>query len=100
MEWFVGNVFDTPAQAADPRLDLVARDDLGGLPPATVILANSIRSAPTYAEHLKAAGVETEARVFPGVTHEFFGMGKVVSQAKAANDMAVAALKRAFKEGE
>ena len=51
----------------------------------------------TYAQHLQDAGVDVTARVFPGVTHEFFGMGKVVSQAKAANDMAVSALKQAFE---
>jgi acetyl esterase len=28
MKWFVEQVFDDPAQAADPRLDLVERDDL------------------------------------------------------------------------
>jgi acetyl esterase/lipase len=99
MEWFVGHVFEDPAQAADPRLDLVAREDLADLPPATVILAelDPLRSeGETYAQHLKDAGVPTEVRVFPGVTHEFFGMAKVVEQAKAANDMAVSALKDAF----
>lgn len=100
MEWFVSEVFPTPSEAADPRLDLVERDDLAGLPATTVILAelDPLRSeGETYAQHLQDAGVDVTARVFPGVTHEFFGMGKVVSQAKAANDMAVSALKQAFE---
>jgi hypothetical protein len=37
-----------------------------------------------------------EQRTFPGVTHEFFGMAKVVRGAKDANDLAVARLKAAF----
>ena len=103
MEWFVSQVFASPAGAKDPRLDLVSRTDLAGLPPATVILAelDPLRSeGETYAAHLQDAGVRTEARVFPGVTHEFFGMGKVVAQAKAANDMAAGALARAFGESK
>ena len=39
MEWFVEQVFTDPSEAADPRLDLVERDDLQGLPPATIINA-------------------------------------------------------------
>ena len=31
-----------------------------------------------------------------GVTHEFFGMGKVVADAKAAQDFAAAKLRAAF----
>jgi acetyl esterase/lipase len=103
MEWFVSHVFETPDEAADPRLDLVARDDLAGLPPATVILAefDPLRSeGETYGRLLEEAGGEIETRVFPSVTHEFFGMAKVVEQAKAANDMAVVALKKSFAEGE
>lgn len=102
MQWFIDKVFADPGSAADPRIDLVARDDLAGLPPATVILAeiDPLRSeGEAYAARLKEAGVATEVRVFPGTTHEFFGMAKVVAQAKAANDMAVAALKHAFTTG-
>ena len=36
------------------------------------------------------------SKTYPGVTHEFFGMAKVVPAAKEATDMAVADLKAAF----
>ena len=49
-----------------------------------------------YAEKLKAAGVAVNEKTFPGVTHEFFGMGKVVPQAKEAMEMATTDLKQAF----
>ena len=84
---------------ADPRLNLVDRDDLQGLPPTTLITAqiDPLRSeGMAYGEALSAAGVTVEARNFDAVTHEFFGMGAVVPQAVEAMDFATAKLKAAF----
>jgi acetyl esterase/lipase len=39
MEWFFDHALETPDQANDPRINLVDRDDLQDLPPATVITA-------------------------------------------------------------
>ncbi len=39
--------------------------------------------------------LQVDARDYPGVTHEFFGMGKVVA-GKAAEDVAIKNLKTAF----
>lgn len=99
MEWFVSNVFESKEQVADPRLDLVNRKDLAGLPPTTIINAeiDPLRSeGEMLAEKMKAAGVATEQKTYDGVTHEFFGMAAFVPQAKEATDMAVAALSKAF----
>jgi len=99
MEWFVSNVFESKNETADPRINLVGRSDLAGLPPATVITAqiDPLRSeGQAYAENLKRAGVAVHARNFESDTHEFFGMGKVVDDAKAAVDMVNADLKKAF----
>ena len=41
---------------------------------------------------MKAAGVQSNLRVFTGVTHEFFGMGSVVRGAAQANAWAVSRL--------
>jgi acetyl esterase/lipase len=49
-----------------------------------------------YAEKLKAAGVTVNALNFDGVAHEFFGMAKVVDEAKQAVDAASADLKAAL----
>jgi acetyl esterase len=70
--------------------------DLKGLPPATVVTAqiDPLNSeGKLYADKLKAAGVETRYENFEGVTHEFFGMGAVVPEAKKAVAFAVAGLK-------
>ncbi len=101
MEWFVDHVFTSKDQTSDPRLNLVGRTDLAGLPPTTVITAeiDPLRSeGQAYADKLKAAGVSVDAKNYAGVTHEFFGMGKVVDEAKQALDLAVADLKTSFKQ--
>ena len=36
------------------------------------------------ADRLKSAGVEVDYKNYNGVTHEFFGMGAVVDEAKQA----------------
>lgn len=103
MEWFFDHALETPDQASDPRINLVDRDDLENLPPATVITAeiDPLRSeGQAYAEALEAAGVEVNALDFEGVTHEFFGMGKVVDTAKEALDAGNADLKAALAAGQ
>ncbi len=39
--------------------------------------------------------LQVNVRDYPGVTHEFFGMGKVVAEAKDAEDVAIKNLKTA-----
>ncbi len=87
----------------DPRIDVVARSDLGGLPPTTIILApiDPLRSGgEELAAKLTAAGVPTQARVFPGTTYGFFGLGPQVPEAAAAEDYAASQLKAAFFRAE
>ena len=101
MEWFVSHVFKTKDETADPRINLVSRNDLAGLPPATVITAqiDPLRSeGQAYADKLKAAGVIVNVLNVEGVTHEFFGMAKVLDKAKAAVDMANAHLSKSFAQ--
>ena len=70
-----------------------------GLPPATVITAqiDPLQSEGNdYATKLKAAGVPVRYQYYKGVTHEFFGMGKVVPQADDAQNFVASGLKSAF----
>ena len=83
----------------DPRIDIVARNDLAGLPPTTVILSpiDPLRSGgEELTAKLTAAGVPTRAEVFPGTTYGFFGLGIRVTEAAAAEDFAASQLKAAF----
>lgn len=99
MEWFISNVFTSKDQTSDPRINLVGRTDLKGLPPATVVPAqiDPLRSeGQTYAEKLREAGVKVNLISVDGVTHEFFGMAKVVDKAKTTVDAANADLIKVF----
>jgi acetyl esterase/lipase len=103
MEWFVSNVFKSKDQTSDPRINLVGRTDLKGLPGATVITAqiDPLRSeGQAYADKMKAAGVAVNLINVDGVTREFFGMAKVVDKAKAAVDAANADLAEAFAKSK
>ncbi|MBD0272949.1 MAG: alpha/beta hydrolase [Acetobacteraceae bacterium] len=89
MLWFVDKVTRSQADLQDPRLDIVGKARLQGLPPATVVNAehDPLRSeGETLANRLREAGVPVERRVYEGTTHEFFGMAPVVADAQAAQD--------------
>lgn len=103
MEWFVKNTVSSMDEAKDLRINLNGRSDLAGVAPATVILAqiDPLRSdGETYAAKLKDAGVAVNTKTYAGVTHEFFGMGKVVPEARQALDLAVADLTAAFAKAK
>lgn len=85
LDWFGYYYSSTPDDKRDPRLDLV-NANLRGLPPVTIVNAqiDPLRSdGENLASALKAAGNRVDQRTFRGVTHEFFGMGKV---ARGAHD--------------
>jgi acetyl esterase len=59
--------------------------NLNGLPPTTIITdeIDPLQSeGMMLADKLKAAGVTVNNKNYDGVTHEFFGMGAIVPQAK------------------
>ena len=98
MEWFFKNELSSAAQAADPRISLV-KANLAGMPKTLIIGAeiDPLQSeGKMLSDKLSAAGVETDYQLFPGVTHEFFGMAAVVPQAKEAQALAAKKLKAAF----
>ena len=102
LDWFGKHSLSKPEDAKNPRLSLLlAGDELKGLPPATIILAqiDPLRSeGEKLAEMLQAAGVKVNLKSYDGVTHEFFGMGAVVDKAKDAVGVAATNLKAAFSK--
>lgn len=98
MEWFIKNALNSVAEAADPRVSLV-KANLAGMP-KTLIIGAEIDPLQTegklLSDKLTAANVQTEYKLYDGVTHEFFGMAAVVPQAKEAQALASARLKTAF----
>lgn len=99
LKWFGHYYSRTPADLADPRINLV-KANLRGLPPVTIVNSqiDPLRSdGETLAQALRAAGVRVEQRTFPGVTHESFGMGMVVKGAADQNAYAVARVRAALR---
>jgi acetyl esterase/lipase len=99
MLWFFKHALASPADLADPRINLVGAH-LSGLAPTTIINAELDplrRDGELLAEKMRDAGVAVEQRTYPGVTHEFFGMGAVVDEALAAEQFAANALRHALR---
>ena len=99
MKWFFGH-YAGPRDALNPYALPMKAGTLADLPDATIITAeiDPLRSeGKAYAERLLASGVAVNHRDYPGVTHEFFGMGSVVPAAREAERFASDCLKQAFK---
>lgn len=99
MGWFFDKALRSPADRSDPRIALV-HADLKDLPPATIILAEI---DPLHADGemlhqaLESAGVKSEKKSYDGVTHQFFGTGAYVAEAKTAEEYAGGRLKSALE---
>ena len=98
LNWFGYYYSKSEADKMDPRINLVGAD-LRNLPPTTIVNAqiDPLRSdGETLAVAMKKAGDSVDQKTYPGVTHEFFGMGKVVRGAYDAELYAIAKLKKAL----
>ncbi|CAN5253730.1 alpha/beta hydrolase [soil metagenome] len=101
MAWFVRYTFHSADETADPRISLARRSDLAGLPATTIILAelDPLRSeGELLGEALRDADVPVLIHQFDGVTHEFFGMGAVLEEARLAQQLAGQRLAQAFED--
>ncbi len=99
LKYFDGLYVPDPSMANDLGVAPI-NNDLTNLPPATIIAAelDPLQSdGIAYAQKLKASGDQVSYKLYTGVTHEFFGMGAVVSKAKAAEQFAAAQLVASFK---
>jgi acetyl esterase len=100
MKWFVKYELPTAADKKSPKVNLLTAD-LKGMPPTTIITAqiDPLRSeGEMLGKKLKEAGVPVSMKNYPGVTHEFFGLGSVVDEAKQAEAYAAQQLSNAFEK--
>ena len=98
--WFFDHYID-PAQRIDWRFAPLLADDLAGVAPACVILAEAdplVDEGIAYADRLRAVGVAVELDLVRGVTHDFIKMGRAIPQALASQQVAAQALRRAWFE--
>lgn len=99
MNWFLDNYLNTPAERSDPRINLV-NANLKGINPCTIITAqiDPLQSeGKELYKKMRKQGVSARYRNYEGVTHEFFGMAPVLRDARQAQDLAAARLKKSFR---
>lgn len=99
MKWFFEHYTNDSSELSSPLLFPFLVENLSNLAPATLITAEIdplCSEGEAYAEKLASCGVPVHHQRFDGVTHEFFGMGAVLSEAKRAVKMAAEQLQMAF----
>ena len=97
--WFFDQYIDR-AQRSDWRFAPLHADDIDGVAPACVVLAECdplVDEGVAYADKLRAANVPVELELYRGVTHDFIKLGRVLPEAIAAQALIGAALHRAFQ---
>ena len=100
LNWFFGYYVPTGVDRTQPMLSPYHAASLAGLPPATVINAQIdplLDDGTKYANKLAAANVPVVHKVYEGVTHEFFGLAGLVSEATEAVALACKGLRGAFE---
>ncbi len=88
-----------PADMSDPRA-IPIDNNLSNLPPATIIAAQVdplLSDGQDYYKALMSAGDQVTYKEYSGVTHEFFGMGAVVTKARRAEMFGAAQVAASFK---
>ena len=98
-KWAARKLLRNKDDAHDPRLELIERADLGGLPPATIILAEAdpLRSeGEALSDQLRRSGVWVDTTTYDGVTHGFFGLYQIVNKAMFAQGQMARNLNAAF----
>ena len=96
--WFFDLYIDA-AEREDWRFAPLNAADLEGMAPACIVLAECdplVDEGLAYADRLRFAGVAVELDLVRGVTHDFIKMGRALPEAKTAQAVCGAALKRAL----
>lgn len=81
LDWFEDHYLRSEADRRDPRFSPNLTEDLSGLPPAIVVLAEFDplhTEGQAYARRLQAAGVPVEVLPFPGLIHGFLAFAALL----------------------
>ena len=96
--WFFDHYL-AHAHRRDWRFAPLEHDDLHGVAPACVILAECdplVDEGLAYADKLRLAGVPVMLELYRGLTHDFIKMGRSLDEAGDAQEAAAAALRGAW----
>ena len=97
--WFFGQYVGTREERNDWRFAPLHADDVEGIAPAWIGLAECdplVDEGIDYADKLRVAGVAVDLEIYRGVTHEFIKMGRAIPEARQAHADAARALRTAF----
>ena len=98
--WFFAQYLNTQAERDDWRFAPLNAEDVEGVAPAWVGLAECdpvVDEGIAYADKLRAAGVPVDLEIYRGVIHEFVKMGRAIPEALQAQADAARALKEALQ---
>jgi acetyl esterase len=99
IRWFFEQYIDA-SQREDWRFAPLLADDLEGVAPACVVLAEAdplVDEGLAYADRLRASGVPVSLELVRGVTHDFIKLGRLLPEAATAQAAIGTALKEAFQ---
>ncbi|WP_256228128.1 alpha/beta hydrolase [Variovorax sp. YR750] len=100
IDFFFSQYVNTPADRDDWRFAPLLADDVDGVAPAWIGLAECdpvVDEGIAYADKLRAAGVQVDLEIYRGVIHEFIKMGRAIPEALQAQDDAARALREALQ---
>ncbi len=100
IDYFFGQYLRSPADRDDWRFAPLIADDVDGVAPAWIGLAECdpvVDEGIAYADKLRAAGVPVDLEIYRGVIHEFLKMGRAIPEALQAQADAAAALRQALR---
>lgn len=100
IDFFFAQYVRTPADRDDWRFAPLLADDVDGVAPAWICLAECdpvVDEGIAYADKLRAAGVPVDLEIYRGVIHEFIKMGRAIPEALQAQDDAAKALREALQ---
>lgn len=100
IDYFFGQYVRTAADRDDWRFAPLLADDVEGVAPAWIGLAECdpvVDEGIAYADKLRAAGVAVDLEIYRGVIHEFLKMGRAIPEALQAQDDAARALQEALQ---
>lgn len=93
------NQYVTPQQATDPRIDLLHRADLGGLPPTLLTIGHCDilhDECLGYGRAMQDAGTTVSVLTYPGFIHSFYGFVEQAPEVNSAFADAGSALAQAL----
>ena len=99
IDYFFAGYVRTPADRDDWRFAPLNADDVDGVAPAWIGLAECdpvVDEGIAYADKLRTAGVPVDLEIYRGVIHEFVKMGRAIPEALTAQADAARALRGAL----